>query len=270
VDTFLSYKRFAYLKLMLIVLAVAITLYVIDNPVGGRNGGTVLGYSYGILAALGMAILMWYGIRKRAYYSAKTTLKGVLSFHVWLGVALIVLVPLHAGFSFGCNVHTLAYVLMVLCIISGIWGAVQFSTLAQEIGAHRGQGTIKQLLEQLELLAMDLKRVSQGKGEQIQRLIKKLDITPSQSLRQVFGKPPARTVDSNRAAASMTGVSATDRETALKVIDLIDRRMDLHFKLNREVRTAFWLKLWLFFHLPLACGAMALLIVHIISVFYNW
>ena len=267
-DTFLSYKRFAYLKLMLVVLASAITLYVIDSPVGGRNGGTILGYSYGILAALGMAILMWYGIRKRAYYSAKTTLKGCLSFHVWLGVALIALVPLHAGFSFGCNIHTLAYVLMVLCILSGIWGAVQFSTLAHEIGANRGQGTTKQLLEQLELLAMDLMRVSLGKGEQIQRLIKKLDVTPSKSLAQVFSKPPARTVDPNRAAACMTGVNTSDRETALKVIDLIDRRMDLHFRLNREVRTTFWLRVWLYFHLPLACGAMALLIVHVFSVFY--
>ena len=116
-QTFLNYRRFKWLWITIAALVALFALYLIDKPIGGRNGGTLLGYAYGILAAVGIVWLMAFGLRKRAYHSSLGTLEGWLAAHVWIGIGLLLVVPLHAAFSFGCNVHTLAYVLMVLMLI---------------------------------------------------------------------------------------------------------------------------------------------------------
>ena len=55
------------------------------------------------------------GIRKRAITrGGRWSLKAWTSAHVYLGLALIVIATLHTGFQFGWNVHTVAYVLMML------------------------------------------------------------------------------------------------------------------------------------------------------------
>ena len=46
------------------------------------------------------------------------------------GLSLIVIVTLHTGFQFGWNVHTLAYGLMLLVIVSGIFGIVVYAAPA--------------------------------------------------------------------------------------------------------------------------------------------
>ncbi len=101
VETFFNYRNYRWLWINIIVLGFLVAIYVHDTPIGGRNGGTAVGYVYGSLATAGILYLMWFGIRKRSYSAKYTTLKGCLSAHVWLGIALSIIVPLHAGFHFG-------------------------------------------------------------------------------------------------------------------------------------------------------------------------
>ena len=61
-------------------------------------------------------------MRKRAITRGRWSLKAWTSAHVYLGLSLIVIATLHTGFQFGWNVHTLAYALMMLVIVSGIYG----------------------------------------------------------------------------------------------------------------------------------------------------
>ena len=56
------------------------------------------------------------------YRDGTVKLEDWLSAHVYLGLALIFVATLHAGFQFGWNVHTLAYTLMMLVILSGVFG----------------------------------------------------------------------------------------------------------------------------------------------------
>ncbi len=268
-ESFLSHQKYRWLKLFGLGLILLTIIYIVNSPIGGRSGKTFVGYSYGILAALGMMILMWYGVRKRSYYSRNTTLKGVLSVHVWLGIALILLVPLHSGFHFGINLHTLAYVLMVLTILSGVWGAFFYISLAPEIGANRGEASIKHLEEELSKISNQVAQHLTGQGAGLTELVAKLDL-PTPNLRESINYTGPRTVDPTAAAKLVKNLTAEEKGLSLKLIELIDRKMQLCHKLSREMRTLFWLRVWLYFHLPIAIMAMLAVLIHIISVFWYW
>src|SRR3546814_8954238 len=61
----------------------------------------------------------------RDYWS----LKAWTSAHVYLGLSLIVIGTWHTGFQLGWNVHTLAWALMMLVILSGLYGVIAYATL---------------------------------------------------------------------------------------------------------------------------------------------
>jgi len=105
-ETIISYKRSFWFKFTLLSLVLLIISYVFYSiSVKNPNGATFVGLLYGIIALVAILLLMYYGIRKRSYYSTFGTLRGWLSFHIYIGALTMVLVAMHAGFSFGFNVH---------------------------------------------------------------------------------------------------------------------------------------------------------------------
>ena len=125
-ESFINHAGSRYLRLSLLLVILSIAAYIWHDPVTVANGGTWLGFTLGGLSAFIVLLLLWFGIRKRRYKSSMGTVRGWLSAHIYLGVSLIVLATLHAGFQFHWNIHTLAYILMMLVILSGIWGAVTY------------------------------------------------------------------------------------------------------------------------------------------------
>src|SRR5580700_1636380 len=98
-ETFAGHRRFFWMWVCMGLLGAMGAVYLADHPVGGRDGGTPLGYAYGVIATAGIVVLMWYGVRRRySYANGSGTLKGWLSAHVWLGIALTLVVPMHSGF----------------------------------------------------------------------------------------------------------------------------------------------------------------------------
>ena len=114
--SFLRHAGFRDLWIAILVCAACIVAYVIHDPIDGPNGGTWLGYTLGGLGAFIIFLLSWFGVRKRRFKSRLGTVKGWLSVHVWLGLSLVIIGTLHTGFQFGWNLHTLAYVLMMIVI----------------------------------------------------------------------------------------------------------------------------------------------------------
>lgn len=170
-ESILSLGGFRYLKWSLILAIGSIVAYVIDEPRTVPNGGTWLGYTLGILGALLIVWLILFGMRKRAYRSNLGTVRGWLSAHIWLGLSLLVVATLHTGFQFGINIHTLAYALMVVVILSGIWGVTVYMRNPSLMSGLVGGKSLQQHGDLLKELDAESRNLAKGLGDEVQRLV---------------------------------------------------------------------------------------------------
>lgn len=267
-ETFISYKKFRFLWWNVFVLLVLTLGYLLHRPLAGANGASLLGFSYGIIAALGMFYLMWFGMRKRAYHAKHTSLISCLSAHVWLGVNLIFIVPLHCGFSFGYNIHTLAYVFMLATILSGIWGAVLYLRLPKEIQSHRGGASLATLLEQIE--KSDSEIIKFSNTEKLKNLANEFNPNLNLKLSKALRAKEVATLEPQNINQSLQKFEQNEIDQALKLLALINQKIAIYNKLLKEAGALAWLKIWLYLHIPLSFAALAALIIHIILVLYYW
>src|SRR5207247_8144167 len=140
-------------KLTLATTLILVISYIIYSRRVSPNGATLVGLIYGIISFVAILLLMYYGMRKRSYTAKHWSLRAWLSFHVYIGTMTLLLVPLHAGFTFGFDIHTLAYVLLVMVVVSGIVGAAlylllprRFEPFGEEIYYHIWHCTDEKLL----------------------------------------------------------------------------------------------------------------------------
>jgi hypothetical protein len=139
-ENFLAYRRYVWGKLTLATTLALVISYIIYSRRVSPNGATMVGLIYGIISFVAILLLMYYGMRKRSYTAKHWSLRAWLSFHVYIGTMTLLLVPLHAGFKFGFDIHTLAYVLLAIVVVSGIIGAAlylllprRFETFGEEL-----------------------------------------------------------------------------------------------------------------------------------------
>ncbi|MGE0630739.1 MAG: hypothetical protein AB7O43_23380, partial [Hyphomicrobiaceae bacterium] len=155
-ESFLRYQRFRWFKIAAVSCLVALLVYLLVDVQPRHNGGSWLGYTLG---TIGAGLIIWLsllGIRKRAMTRGRWSLKAWTSAHVYLGLALIVIGTLHTGFQLGWNVHTLAWVLMMLVIISGIYGISVYAVLPQGLSDSRAEMTGPQMIESVNQLDKQL------------------------------------------------------------------------------------------------------------------
>jgi hypothetical protein len=301
---FLRHHRYRYLKIGLILCALSLLLYAIHDPVDGPNGGTWLGYGLGSIGAGLILLLSWLGIRKRRYRGGLGQVKGWLSAHVYLGLALVIVGTLHTGFQFGWNVHTLAYMLMLVVITSGVYGIWAYAALPEQITAlRRGQTRDAMLAEMAELNRQSIS-VAQALSSDIHRAIARsigrVRIGGG-VLAQLFGPAePARQDfdDLNRtlnvrADTLMAGQRAEseaestvmfiagqivkragrDEDEAARIrqlLDILGRRKELVSRINQDIQLHARMQIWLYLHVPLTLALLAALLTHVISVFLYW
>lgn len=272
-DSFLRYKQLRYLKLSILLLAAAITAYVIDDPVGGRRGDSPTGYALGIVAALLMVWLTWFGVRKRSYRTSGAPLRGWLSAHVYLGATVPVLAALHCAFHFGVNVHSLAYLLMLGAVVSGIVGLVLYRTVPAEMADNRPGEKLQSLLERLAAIDAESKTLARELPDSYASAVA-LSVNETfiggGLLRQLRGAD-AR-CGTSRALAAIEGVQERDagaqRETVKQLIGILAVKRSLLQRIRQDVRFKALLQLWLIVHVPLAIASLAALLVHVVIVLY--
>jgi hypothetical protein len=267
-ETFISYKRFRWLWCTVAALGISSVVYLFDDPPEGRNGGTVVGYTLGVVSTLAIVWLMAYGLRKRAYRSTWGTVEGWLAAHVWIGIGLLLLVPLHAGFSFGLNVHTLAYVAMVITILSGIWGVANYSVLSARVASHRGGKRDLTVLEEIYDLSDDLRQLCVGKSAQFIELFNRYDFDLKLGIFQFLRVREFPVVDHLGAGAMLRDLPEVERNAAINLLGKLDQRADLARGLLEQLRIKALLKLWLYVHVPVSVILCVSLTVHIFSVFF--
>ena len=139
--SFLIFQRGKYFWWSLILSLGAIVAYILCPSLQPANGGTGLGYVLGTVAALLILWLLMFGARKRAYISRMGSVQGWLSAHVYLGVSLLLLTTLHAGFQLGWNIHSLCYWLVWIVVGSGMIGTYGYYQYPRRILAlNQGSG----------------------------------------------------------------------------------------------------------------------------------
>lgn len=301
-ESFLRYRRYFYLKLALVLCVLAIVAYVWDRPLSGANGGTWLGYTLGTVGALLIAWLAWLGVRKRRYGNSIGTLQGWLSAHVYLGLALMVVATLHAAFEFGWNIHTLAYVLMCVVIVSGIYGTVAYARYPELITRNRAGSTRESWLEEIAELNEQALKLADQIGAEVHRVVvrsvERMRIGGSvwqqmfssarvqrewQGVRQLLDErihkadadgSAANSMDAQSTvvfmAGQLAGGGAQDAAHIRRLLDILARRQDLAKRLNRDIRMHARMQIWLYFHVPLSVALLAALTAHIVSVFIYW
>ena len=293
-ESILKFRKRRYLWISIAMVAVAFIAYWIHDPQEPPNGGTVLGYILGIIATANILWLTWFGVRKRRYSSTQGTVQGWLSAHVYVGVALLFIVLLHSGFQYGSNVHTLALVLMILVIASGLYGVFVYMKYPTRLSQNRGGVNRSELLDELEDIDSRSRRVASGLDAHYQEVVAS-GIRRTQLGGSIWGR--LRGQDSSQIMLPLSSngqqssvVSNAGQEAVLdwlaeqqsrssdaalagtisELSALLRNKRKLLKQLGEELRLQATIEIWLYIHVPLTVALLVALAVHIITVFIYW
>lgn len=269
--SFLRYRDYRWLKVGGLLCAVATLVYALHEPLGRPSGGTWLGYGLGTLGAVLILWLMAFGLRKRSYQMTGPPLVGWLSAHVWLGLSLVVVATLHTGFQLGWNVHSLAYVLMLLVIASGVWGMVLYRRLPTALSANRQELTLPEMLQVVAGLDREARTAAATLDERINAAVlaaardTRIGGTVWQQLR---GHDPrcATTLALAEVRAAAATVPVEQSAAAQEVITVLARKKAALERVRRDVRLRAVLQSWLLLHVPLSFMLVAALLAHVVAV----
>lgn len=272
-QTVLEYRQHRYLKVALLVCGACVLTYLLDAPPLGRYGGTWVGYGLGILGALIILLLLWFGVRKRRYRSRMGTLQGWLSAHVYLGASLLVIVTLHTGFEVGWNVHTLAYALMLLVVLSGFYGVYAYVRYPKLITAAMGEDTMDGLLLKIASLDAEARAAAMILPDEISgAVLKAADETRIGGgvLAQLRGDDPlcptTRALDLLK--ESVGGLTMTSTRASQTLFSALSKKQAMLRRAREAVMYKARLDLWLYAHVPLSLALLAALVAHIVAVFF--
>ncbi|MEI8298683.1 MAG: hypothetical protein WCH32_11725 [Pseudomonadota bacterium] len=291
-ESVLSRDGRRYLWVAVAVVVLAIGVYAWRAPAGLPGGGTWLGYALGTLAALLILWLTALGVRKRSYASKLGTVRGWVSAHVYLGLAVVPLATLHAGFRFGWNVHTLAYALTCVVVALGVVGVVLYARYPERMSANRQGRTREQLIEEISDLDARAVRVARGlpaEYDEAMRSGRDRLMLGGSALSLLFGRDGSSVV-LPRAGGSSGPVPnpyqatllawlgdrlarSEDGELSVRVQELLTLTSAKRGALERmklDLRLQAWLDVWLYLHVPLSFGLLAALLAHVASVFIYW
>jgi hypothetical protein len=298
-SSFLAHAHLRWLWVAAALAAASVIAYACYAPVGAPpNGGTPLGYALGIIGALLILWLLWFGIRKRSYRGSLGTLRGWLSAHVYLGTALAFVGLLHSGFQFGWNVHTLALVLMLAVILSGFFGVYAYLRYPTLMTRNRQDATRDAMLEEIgeidqnalmladsvdpkihAIVLRSIENTRLGGGVWAQLAARDDSEAALARLREAVALREQQRRQSTREMPTMfamvdflAGKAGNDQqaEALRKLIDLLSRKKALASRVARDIRFQALMEIWLHVHVPLSFGLLAALTAHIVVVLFYW
>ena len=282
-QSLLEFKSGRYLKVALLICVAAIGAYWyygIHTAHVKPYGGTWLGYALGTLAALLILWLMLLGIRKRRYSSRLGSVSGWASAHVYLGTSLIIIATLHCAFEFGLNIHTLAYALMMLVIVSGFFGVYAYLSYPEVMTANLAGETLETMLLKVSDLETKCKKIALDLPDEVNALVSNaIRLAAARSAlrgsfrRQLAGvdlKHPMRVARDRLVKISTRNYSAEQAKAQEQLVVEMSRIVALTDRVRRDLKMRALMQIWLYFHVPLSFALLAALIAHVISVFYFW
>lgn len=293
-QSILAYRNHRYGWFALILVVAAFVLYGSHSDFQPPNGGTWQGY---VLGGVGLLLIIWLtalGIVKRRY--GKSNVQAWTSAHVYLGLALLVVVSLHSAMQLGLNVHSLAYVLMCVVILSGLVGLYFYRRYPQKMAQNRRNCSQRQLFAELHELnqqgramarrchanvasAVDtaIARTAIG-GGLLDQLWARDGSTVMLIVEDKQGGGQPRTVANRNQQAIIDYVAKCiprarkqgEAGNLQNLLEALCRRQTVTQQLRQDIKFNTRLKVWLWVHIPFTIALLAALIIHIMSVFFYW
>ena len=279
-ESFLRHAQFRWLKVailasIIVAAGFATTLVMRDYHLR-HTGNSWFGY---ISGTLGAGLILWLamlGVRKRYMTDNVWSLKAWVSAHVYLGLSLIVIATLHSGLQFGWNVHTLAYALMMLVILSGIFGITVYALLPRKLSDDRSETTRKQMVEKIHTLDGRLLEVArpldQAQAAAVTRAVQRTRIGGSFWRRLTNAHGNCETLHALGALKAVRKSMPDGKQAKAldQVLSLLEEKSLTLEKARRYIYLRSLLEVWLFIHIPATIALIAALTAHIISVFFFW
>jgi hypothetical protein len=275
--SFLVWRNGLYARIAVVLTGFCVLLYALQRPTGPPNGGTVLGYSLGTLAATLVLWLAWFGIRRRRY-GGTGTLEGLLSAHVYFGMALLVIAALHAGLRFHYNVHTLAFVLLSLVVGSGMFGSYAFWRYPELMTRNRAGATLTTMTAELAAMDMKCRKLALSFPDDIMLLVHETAAPCNTRYRfadLVWGRRHRQLRRASLAVIACVQSELADPQNAslaevLPLVRGLTQRLILMERIYRDWRYRVLMLHWRAVHVPLTIGLIVAMTIHVIVVFYDW
>ncbi|MCB1609741.1 MAG: hypothetical protein KDI71_22490, partial [Xanthomonadales bacterium] len=209
---------------------------------------------------------------------------------------LILISLLHCGFQFGWNIHTTAFVLMLLVIFSGFFGVFAYLRYPQLMTQNQQDSTRAQMLQEIaeidqaalqladtvdksihDVVLQSIQRTRLGGGVWSQLNSRDASDEAIASLRRSVkeGSKKKSSVQGGQTMVMMVDYlasSATEKqnENLRRLIDILTRKRTLASRVARDIQLQALMEIWLYVHVPLSLGLLAALTAHVISVFFYW
>ena len=272
--TFLDHggRRWLWISLL---SAVGLSLYYFyDDTTVVAYGGSNTGLVYGVIGTIIILVLMYLGIRKRSYASGVGSLKGWVSAHVYLGLLTLLLIPLHAGFRFGWDVHTLAFVLLSIVVLSGVLGVVLYQLVPVRLTKHETKLQANKIDQEITLLFSEMYALVKDRSDALvalyQKEIASLKETKSKGWSLVFRGIGGDLIARRSAHLSkhVPNIPVEDQQAFQSLSQLLLKKTQLEIHLLNQMRLRNAMQAWLYVHVPISVVMLVTIIIHVWSVFY--
>ncbi|MEE3109744.1 MAG: hypothetical protein VX323_06845, partial [Pseudomonadota bacterium] len=194
----------------------------------------------------------------------------------------------HTGFQFGWNLHTLAYTLMMIVILSGFFGIWAYARYPSLMTENTGGKSRPELYTEISELDRQLQRIAEKGGPEVATAVASAlerTVVGGSWLAQLRGEDLSEVQLPGKGRVSNAGMNAivdfviehlgasrdgAQGEALRELSTLLGNRARLLARVRRDVQLVGLLRAWLFVHVPVAFACLAALTAHIVSVFIYW
>src|SRR5580704_5097152 len=272
------------------ILGAALAVYV-PYAIFARHvgGGTAVGLTFGILGFSFMLFAAALGIRKRYPIWRIGRAQDWMRGHLWLGTLALPIIFLHAGFRFGGWLTSLLMVLLIVVVLSGLFGAylqhtlptklmreVTYETIYDQVDAIR-EGLVTEAEQRVHGVADEM-APGLGAGAtvvltyigavpEINVELREFTETFETRIKPWLENKDRKSVLKDRAQSSQLfeGLHRLMPEGAWKTVDALEEICEEKRQLDRQVVMHRMLHAWLMCHIPLSVALILLGFVHAIG-----
>lgn len=236
------------------------------NPLHRANFTLV----YGILGSVSIVFLTLYIIRRNTYRHWHGSMHSWYQAHIYIGIISLVLVVMHTGFDFTGTFSVFLLILFFLVIISGIIGLLIYIHVPSSLTKY-GRDVIadEEILDRMENYLNEADDLVSNTSHEFRKLYQK-------SIRPFFRSKRTKwkyLFTEERELINKHKNMMEHYKNILSDKDYYDLNILSSILVEKEKLAFMWtkimlMKVWLNFHMPLTFAMLAMLLIHILTIFY--